>query len=245
MNKTKDIDVAFSQFQEWADTTIDKRGGKQGHYTLQEYNGFCPPYLGKDLGFGEWRLPKVKGGAEVQDYVPYVIQQIREEIYEFMKALLANGKLGSALEIGLGDFGGLHILLSQIFRSVWTLDINEALILQFVNNNRNLEILANDRLLLGHSRTAFMGNELKEQGFDLLFIDGDHTFESVEFDHTHYHQFVNIGGVVAFHDSHSQGTGSIGAKRYVDSIRGKYNIQNCWHPEGYCAGISYYIKQND
>lgn len=70
----KTVEEVFSNFQIWADNIIDQWGGKSYHYSLEEFNGFCPPYLGEDLGFGHGSLPTVKGGDTRQDYVPFVIQ---------------------------------------------------------------------------------------------------------------------------------------------------------------------------
>jgi cephalosporin hydroxylase len=41
---------------------------------------------------------------------------------------------------------------------------------------------------------------LKDQKLDLLFIDGDHTYEGVKADYEMYEGFVKQGGVIAFHD---------------------------------------------
>jgi predicted O-methyltransferase YrrM len=41
---------------------------------------------------------------------------------------------------------------------------------------------------------------LKGEPLDLLFIDGDHTFEGVEADYRMYAPLVRSGGLVAFHD---------------------------------------------
>lgn len=41
---------------------------------------------------------------------------------------------------------------------------------------------------------------LKSEALDLLFIDGDHTFEGVESDFRMYAPLVRSGGLIAFHD---------------------------------------------
>lgn len=47
---------------------------------------------------------------------------------------------------------------------------------------------------------ADWGPKKKPTPIDLLFIDGDHTFEGVKADIDNWIKFVPVGGVVAFHD---------------------------------------------
>lgn len=43
-------------------------------------------------------------------------------------------------------------------------------------------------------------DQLNGQPIDLLFIDGDHTYEGVQADYEMYSRYVRPGGVIAFHD---------------------------------------------
>jgi predicted O-methyltransferase YrrM len=60
---------------------------------------------------------------------------------------------------------------------------------------------------------------------DLLFIDGDHSYEGVKNDWNLFHPFVRPGGVVLFHDTAWQlenpGTmrADMGVPRFVDELR--------------------------
>jgi len=60
------------------------------------------------------------------------------------------------------------------------------------------------RLIDGDSRSAeaiaLFEKALAGRKLDLLFIDGDHTYEGVKSDHERYARFVKPGGIIAFHD---------------------------------------------
>lgn len=57
--------------------------------------------------------------------------------------------------------------------------------------------------VLGNSRalsTVALVERVLTGPVDLLFIDGDHTYDGVRSDYTLYHKFVRPGGVILFHD---------------------------------------------
>ena len=113
--KSKDINIIFDQFQQWMDNVLRKECGRQDyrtfHYSLEEFSGFVPYFLGQDIGVGVGSLPTEKGGDVTMPYVPFPIQQIRQEIEAFVEVLLSQN-VRSVLEIGLGQFGGTHMLFS-------------------------------------------------------------------------------------------------------------------------------------
>ena len=45
-----------------------------------------------------------------------------------------------------------------------------------------------------------MESILAGRKFDVLFIDGDHTYEGVKADFENYSKFARPGGLIAFHD---------------------------------------------
>jgi predicted O-methyltransferase YrrM len=65
------------------------------------------------------------------------------------------------------------------------------------------------RALYGNSQHPTMRNRLQKvlgrRKIDVLFIDADHHWESVEADHQQYAPLVKKGGLVAFHDIHRHG----------------------------------------
>lgn len=64
------------------------------------------------------------------------------------------------------------------------------------------------------------------QSLDLLFIDGDHTYEGVKADFLNYSPIVRSGGIVAFHDiaEHPRETGCE-VDRFWDEIKTKYRYE--------------------
>ena len=235
--KCTDIDMGFSQFQEWADEQLGHFGGRSFHYSLEDYGGYCPPYLNPYVKLSKYR----DGSGGGIDFVPFVIQQIKEEIYELIKVVLNNGKLNSCLEIGLGDFGGTHILYSQFFDSVTTIEIEKYFVTKFLNSvddeKYNL-LLANSRFLCEPAESLDKSN-LAHQ-YDFIFIDGNHTYENCKNDYEKYHDMVVPGGIVALHDSRNE---DLGSAQFINTLRNKVKMIDIWHPQGHSAGISYYISE--
>jgi hypothetical protein len=147
-------------------------------------------------------------------YAPEIfgIQQVRNEILSFVKILLRK-KLNNCLEIGLGYHGSTHVLWKEIFKRVYTIDINNGRILNFIENynkfKKSYNALYPSSILLNGSSNdpsilSSFKNDLKtntkEKFLDVLFIDGDHRYECVLSDWINYHKFVKKNGIVAFHD---------------------------------------------
>jgi hypothetical protein len=142
--------------------------------------------------------------------------QHRSEILPFLRDGLA-GPLRAAAEIGRGQGGTLALLCRAAAPDalVLSLDLPGGLYggeVPVLNRApwrpRLLRALAGPRqrleLIDGDSRApasvkrfeaALAGRKL-----DLLFIDGDHTYEGVKADYELYSRFVRPGGVIAFHD---------------------------------------------
>jgi hypothetical protein len=128
------------------------------------------------------------------------IQQVRQEICEFVNILLAKGLHDSILEIGLGRYGGSHILWRYIFDRVITVEFDCSLVVRFRLNER---LDARSAIIVGRSEDPRTLEKVRAcaETVDVLFIDGDHRYSSVASDWSMYHSLVRPGGVVAFHDS--------------------------------------------
>jgi predicted O-methyltransferase YrrM len=142
------------------------------------------------------RVPRV--------FEPLVSAQKRNEIVTFLNNS-KRPRISAACEIGTGA-GGTTYLLTKVAEPdaiIITLDLNNdwrrATVLNFLRRPRQeLHVIAGDSRKL--ATLARIGKILGNRRLDLLFIDGDHSLNSVKNDFETYSMFVREGGWVAFHD---------------------------------------------
>lgn len=154
--------------------------------------------------------------------------QKQEELSSFLD-VLSKARIHNILEIGAGN-GGTSWAFSKLCHSFNLLSIDKpdgqwgnnrgGPSEQIVNHittysNCNYQLIrkdSKDPLLL-----EFLQLKLRE--FDLLFIDGDHSYEGVKADFNNYSPFVRSGGIIAFHDicEHAPETGCE-VKRFWDEL---------------------------
>lgn len=179
-----------------------------------------------------WVARHGNGQYEQGDWVPLQdfmipddagIQQDRTEIAAFVEQLLAHGRLGTVLEIGLGYYGSTHFLWRLLFDRVITIEKSHERIRAFGTNLRAFH----RRWVLDDHRSAFMIGRSNESstvkktyqcakdGIDLLFIDGDHGYASVLTDWLLYNPLVRPGGLVAFHDVALTVEGHYGVPEFI------------------------------
>lgn len=212
----------------------------------------------------DWVSDKGNGGYVPIDFSPYPaihnnflneevgIQQNREELEKFIDVLLqSNG--GVCLEIGLGFFGSTHFLWRQIYDRVITIEKNFERIREF---GRNMKKFYGDWVLDDGKSQFFIGYSNNEKviadvyknvsEIDFLFIDGNHSYESVLCDFLLYYPLVKKGGIIGFHDT-ALSEDNMGVPQLIAEIRtGKYTngqridikdiVENKW------SGISYFYK---
>lgn len=173
-------------------------------------------------GIAWWVLPggrrkdlsRLAACRSVGDYLGLAAQarlgylQIEDELRGLVD-LAASRSPVRALEIG-ASWGGTTFALGHALPTVRLL-IGIDL---YVGNRIKLRVLAREgldlRLLNGSSRDPrtiakvrhLLGGEL----LDLLFIDGDHTYEGARGDFLLYRHLVREGGLIAFHDIQSDGS---------------------------------------
>jgi predicted O-methyltransferase YrrM len=71
----------------------------------------------------------------------------------------------------------------------------------FTENYKNCHFIRGNSHLAKTNRELFWQmNENELNGFDFVFIDGDHSYEGVKQDFEIYKQFCRPGGLIAFHD---------------------------------------------
>lgn len=84
---------------------------------------------------------------------------------------------------------------------------------------------------------------LKGELLDVLFIDGDHTYEGVKRDFEMYSPLVKRGGIIAFHDIVSGPPENVGGvPKFWNEIKHGYDyleIVKDWTQNGYGIGVVY------
>ena len=136
---------------------------------------------------------KYEGGA--------YLQQIPDEISPCIHYLLQEGKFSSFLEIGSASGGNVYL-----FNLFFKFDN-----IVIIDDNLHKRHTLRKRVLKAASYREFVGNSHSEEAldfirslgirFDILFIDGDHTYKGVKKDTDMYLQFVNDNGFVIYHDT--------------------------------------------
>lgn len=125
--------------------------------------------------------------------------------HEFCKFInfLNDNNIRTVLEIGTAD-SGTHLLLSELLNSKKTmiavdLELRNRLSLKLLNSHQDLRLGIRGS---SHSDKVIqqVASALNNKQIDLLFIDGDHSYEGVKKDFEIYQSFVANKGIIAFHD---------------------------------------------
>lgn len=155
--------------------------------------------------------------------------QIKEELAELLKEVR---KLNPAnvLEIGTAKGGTLFLWtrLAQPNAILVSIDLpggkfgggysvrEEAIYRRFPGKRQNLHLLRED----SHAQATL--NRTKQlfdhRPIDLLFMDGDHTFDGVKSDWEMYSPLVRSGGMIVFHDV-AGNYEDTQVKRFWDSVK--------------------------
>ena len=125
--------------------------------------------------------------------------------YEFCRFIdfMRNKNIETIVEIGTAD-SATHLLLSELLLSkkkmiAVDLELRNRLLLKLFNSNQDLRIGIQGS---SHSDKTIqkLSHALGNKQIDLLFIDGDHSYEGVKKDFEIYKSFVSNNGIIAFHD---------------------------------------------
>lgn len=141
--------------------------------------------------------------------------QVREEIEEFL-ARVQEERPRRVLEIGTDNGGTLYLLAwaSAPDALILSVDIRDygrlrlQLYHSFGRRGQRVDVHRGNSQLAA-TRAAVERHFGGEQ-LDLLFIDGDHSYDSVRRDYELYAPLVRGGGLVAFHDIVDGPEGSVG-----------------------------------
>jgi predicted O-methyltransferase YrrM len=144
---------------------------------------------------------------DIEDYVDFALQrfetiQKREEIISFLQRVQAESPK-RICEIGTYN-GGTNFVFYHALHSVnmmigIDLYVQNRFLLRFFSQHRKKLYFINgascNPTTLGKVESLLDGHKI-----DLLFIDGDHSYDGVSEDFVKYRSYVRRGGLIAFHD---------------------------------------------
>jgi cephalosporin hydroxylase len=145
------------------------------------------------------------------------IQQIPDEIAPCIHEILKSGQpINAYLEIGVAA-GGMTVLAKKF--------LNPGQIV-LVDNNRHPKHHVRPYILRDIIRKEIIGDSHAPGcvdavmavglGYDVIIIDGDHTYAGVRADYENYVRFLNPGGFLILHDS---ALVELGIKQLFDELR--------------------------
>lgn len=115
-------------------------------------------------------------------------------IYE----MVLEGKMNNVLEIGVRQAQSTRAILSALHEngtgSLVSIDLGDR------SERIPEEYKALWETIVGDSHSAEIHNKVPVIAYDMLLIDGDHTYEGVKRDYEMYNHFVKPGGYIIFHD---------------------------------------------
>jgi len=179
-----------------------------------------------------------------------VPSQIREEIYNFL-TLISRRNIRNVLEIGSANGGTLFMIAKTVRPDsrIISLDFGYT---KFAGLLLLAKLILFKSFLKTGKVTVINADSHKDEtrikviremhgALDLLFIDGDHSYEGVKKDFEMYQKLVRKGGLIAFHDimKYTPEYDS-GAKRLWGEIKGDYDyieIIKDTEQDGYGIGI--------
>lgn len=177
----------------------------------------------EDLGTDH--LPTFGGKYEGGIHLQQIADEIAPCIYALMKV---NWKFRNFLEIGSAA-GGNTYLFNHFFNfdNITIIDDN-----QHKKHRLRKEILKdiNYREFIGdsHSQEAFDFLESVQLNYDIIFVDGDHSYVGVKKDVEMCKQFLNYNGFLILHDT----LFCSGVKQLSDELKKKADIFTEYISEG-------------
>lgn len=142
------------------------------------------------------------------------------ELGEFLKFVKNNIKVENIMEIGVFYGYNLKTLIEEINNNGISIGIDW----KIRKSEKLLSKHYGSTLIKGDSHQYEMllkvKDILKDKEIDLLFIDGDHSYEGVKKDYEMYESLVRKGGCIAFHDANNDlSIPGKGVKFFWDEIK--------------------------
>ena len=162
------------------------------------------------LFFGVVDFPEQNDGLA---HVPLVLQD-KEEFYKLLEDARKSG-IKEVLEIGTYRGGTAYLFYKLLGANVTTIDISTPMITRLV---LSIVSCGKIRAIRGDSHSYDVFEKVSGKRYDMLFIDGDHSYEGVKKDFEMYLPLVRQNGLIVFHDIYSEP----GVAKFWSEARQKY-----------------------
>lgn len=200
---------------------LEKRGNE---YLIHNYEVYKELYVDPNI--------------EIVNSKPQIIQQVKEELREFLLLVLEN-KIKRFLQIGLGHFGSTQFCLSLICDEVVTVEYD----IKNISNYSDRELFYNQNIetfIYGDSTDSKVIERVSSQGpYDAVLIDGNHSYEYVKKDFLNYSKLVKDGGIIFFHDAILEGD-RYGTPKVLRELPNNIELNFIIYSKE--VGIAYYKK---
>ena len=128
--------------------------------------------------------------------------QVKSEIFDLIAALQAL-EPATYVEIGVAD-GGTHLMIRRLCGTIRKTvaidtDIRNKLLIDRLTSTRDSQYILGSSTS-AKTRARFAKIFPEPGSLDVLFIDGDHSYEGVKSDFKCYHHYVRSGGYIVLHD---------------------------------------------
>jgi predicted O-methyltransferase YrrM len=196
---------------------------------------FNTKYKKKLIEFFKHNTTIENGGYKIFDNTYNDLLQNPDELCELIFFLKKRKNNESYLEIGFGH-GLTNTILNKFFSFKKIVAVDP-----FGAHIRGNTLIPNIRfknliLICQKTNSQIVKNELKKLApFDIILIDGDHSYDAVKYDFNVVKNFVKKGSVIVFHDINFEDSGSM---KFWKSIKKEYKTKEIIAPSNsYGFGI--------
>jgi len=172
-------------------------------------------------------------------------QQIQIEIEQLAKEIEKISP-STILEIGTSNGGTLYIWARYIksCRRIISIDLPEGYPHTKIKFLKLFDKAKEFHFVRGNSHSQktvdIFTQVLGQDKIDLLYIDGDHSYDGIKQDFKNYGQFVARGGIIAFHDIMPHR--NYGVDQFWNEVKHQYSskeIVASMSQQGYGIGVLY------